>query len=283
MYERDQRNRRSRRQGSHSSGEFDQYGSRQQPQQWSGQSDGQPGEQWDYDEFSQSSGRSAEGGYAPGPSAYPGDYRDNYSTGENRGYYSPPETDHAPRGRRTSRGRINAYGPSGVGFNQGYAQAADGSGPNPGFSPGGVRGSADAGYGMARHRNPQRIGHYDREEDRGFFDRATDEVASWFGDEEAARRREEDHRGRGPEGYVRSDERIRDDACDRLTEDWAVDARNITLSVSNGEITLDGTVDSRRAKRRAEDCVENISGVGHVQNNLRVQNAPSTRGSTITE
>src|SRR6266513_1666371 len=31
-----------------------------------------------------------------------------------------------------------------------------------------------------------------RPDDRGFFDRASDEVASWFGDEEAERRRHED-------------------------------------------------------------------------------------------
>ena len=36
-------------------------------------------------------------------------------------------------------------------------------------------------------------------------------------------------------------------------------------------ITLDGTVPTRDQKRRAEDCVEDISGVRHVQNNLRVQ------------
>src|SRR3546814_9618748 len=40
--------------------------------------------------------------------------------------------------------------------------------------------------------------------DRGFFERAGDEVLSWFGDEDAQRRRERDHRGRGPADYVRS-------------------------------------------------------------------------------
>ncbi|HVF37194.1 MAG TPA: SWFGD domain-containing protein, partial [Sphingomicrobium sp.] len=34
-------------------------------------------------------------------------------------------------------------------------------------------------------------------DDRGFFDRAGDEVASWFGDEEAERRRREDARFQG--------------------------------------------------------------------------------------
>jgi len=42
------------------------------------------------------------------------------------------------------------------------------------------------------------------------------------------------------------------------------------VSVSSGEVTLDGTVPSREHKRRAEDLVDSLSGVKHVQNNLRV-------------
>jgi len=106
---------------------------------------------------------------------------------------------------------------------------------------------------------------------RDFFDKATDEVASWFGDEDAERRREEDHRGRGPRNYVRSDARIEEDVNDRLTEDRVVDAREITVTVQDREVTLDGHVASRRAKRRAEDCADSVSGVTHVQNNLRVK------------
>jgi osmotically-inducible protein OsmY len=113
-------------------------------------------------------------------------------------------------------------------------------------------------------------------ERRGFFDRASDEIASWFGDEDAARRREQDHRGRGPTSYTRSDERIKEDANEQLTRDWRIDATHITVSVIDGEVTLDGHVPNRDAKRRAEDCVEDISGVKHVQNNLRVHNISST-------
>ena len=80
-----------------------------------------------------------------------------------------------------------------------------------------------------------------------------------------------DHRGNGPQGYQRSDERILEDVCDRLTEDRYLDAREITVSVQDGEVTLSGTVPMKRAKRRAEDCADDVSGVGHVQNNLRVQ------------
>ena len=128
------------------------------------------------------------------------------------------------------------------------------------------------GRGEWRETSPTRTYRSEGEE-RGWFERAGDEVSSWFGDEDAERRREQDHRGRGPTGYTRSDERIREDVNDRLTDDWRVDASKIQTTVSKGEVTLEGTVPNREQKRRAEDCVEDISGVKHVQNNLRVQEA----------
>ena len=42
------------------------------------------------------------------------------------------------------------------------------------------------------------------------------------------------------------------------------------MTVTNREVALSGTVDSREAKRRAEDIAESVGGVTHVQNNLRV-------------
>lgn len=110
-------------------------------------------------------------------------------------------------------------------------------------------------------------------EERDFFDRAADEVMSWFGDEAAEARRDVDHRGRGPKGYVRSDTRIEEDVHDILTDDPALDASDIEVTVKDREVTLNGTVETRRDKRRAEDCVERVSGVVHVQNNLRVARA----------
>jgi osmotically-inducible protein OsmY len=122
-------------------------------------------------------------------------------------------------------------------------------------------------------------GSRDYHEDRGFLDRAGDEVRSWFGDEEAERRRDRDmreaglHRGRGPKGYQRSDARILEDVNDRLTEDPHIDASEIDVRVENREVTLSGTVNSRFEKRHAEDIAESVSGVTHVQNNLRIQQA----------
>lgn len=143
------------------------------------------------------------------------------------------------------------------------------------YGSGGSTGSYGSSYGRSNYGGgsiPPR--QYDRD-DRGFFDRASDEVMSWFGDDDAARRRQldarEDHRGKGPSGYARSKERLLEDANERLMHDSSVDASNITVTCENDEITLNGTVTSRHAKRRAEDIVDNISGVKHVQNNLRVQ------------
>ncbi|MFV0623362.1 BON domain-containing protein [Sphingomonas sp. ac-8] len=108
------------------------------------------------------------------------------------------------------------------------------------------------------------------------MDRAGDEVRSWFGDDDADRRRDMDqHRGKGPKGYTRSDDRIREDVCDRLRDDPRTDASDIEVSVSGGEVTLFGTVTDRGSKRSAEDCVDRVSGVQHVQNNLRVKQSAS--------
>jgi osmotically-inducible protein OsmY len=77
--------------------------------------------------------------------------------------------------------------------------------------------------------------------------------------------------GKGPKGYVRSDERIREDVCDRLSEDDDVDASDITVTVKAGEVTLEGTVVDRHAKHRAEDITESVSGVRDVTNRLRAR------------
>jgi len=86
----------------------------------------------------------------------------------------------------------------------------------------------------------------------------------------AADLRRGDHRGRGPRGYQRSDDRIREDICDRLTDDPHIDASEIDVGVDGGEVTLNGMVASRATRHRAEDIAERVSGVRHVRNNLRV-------------
>ena len=81
--------------------------------------------------------------------------------------------------------------------------------------------------------------------------------------------------GRGPRGYRRSDERIREDVNERLTDDWRVDASDIEVSVDNSLVTLAGRVGSRAQKRRAEEVAESVSGVTDVSNQLRVGSSVS--------
>jgi hypothetical protein len=78
------------------------------------------------------------------------------------------------------------------------------------------------------------------------------------------------YRGKGPAGYQRTDERLRELICEALTDDDRVDATNIEVTVKNGEVTLSGTVEERQMKRSAEDCVEAIYGVRDIQNLIRV-------------
>jgi len=49
-----------------------------------------------------------------------------------------------------------------------------------------------------------------------------------------------------------------------------VDATDITVRVGNGEVTLEGTVETRHMKRLAEDTSEDVPGVLDVHNKLRV-------------
>lgn len=127
-----------------------------------------------------------------------------------------------------------------------------------------------------RYRNEGWRDNY-RNEDRDWWDRTKDEVASWFGDDEAQRRRDRDereqgkYRGKGPKNYTRSQERIKEDVSDKLSDDSFIDASNIEVEVNGNEVTLTGQVDSRYSKHRAEDLAEDVTGVAHVQNNLRVK------------
>ncbi len=78
------------------------------------------------------------------------------------------------------------------------------------------------------------------------------------------------HAGHGPQNYQRSDQRVKGDVSDQLTAHPRLDARGITVEVNDGEVTLTGTVDSRQAKRTADDIADSVPGVKDVHNQLRV-------------
>jgi len=77
--------------------------------------------------------------------------------------------------------------------------------------------------------------------------------------------------GRGPKGYRRSSERIREEISDRLMTHPDIDASDIEIRVGDGIVTLTGTVEDRHEKRLAEYIAEDALGVDDVDNQLKVR------------
>jgi osmotically-inducible protein OsmY len=214
-------------------------------------------------------GRQGREGYSGG-----GSYNRESSAGGGResgreGYWGRGWENERDDDRRESR--YGSYGRSGAerGYSEGMRDhSSQGYNYPTGFRSTESYGDRGRGYDYDREG-------YGQGEERGWWDRASDAVASWFGDEEAERRRRMDqqreHRGRGPKGYRRSDERIKEDVNDRLSDDYYLDASDIEVVVTNTEVTLTGTVNIREDKRRAEDIAESVSGVTNVENRLRVK------------
>jgi BON domain-containing protein len=76
--------------------------------------------------------------------------------------------------------------------------------------------------------------------------------------------------GRGPKGYVRSDERILEEINEHLKQHGEIDATHITVRVTGREVTLEGVVEDRDTKRLAEDVAESVRGVTDVHNRLKI-------------
>ena len=79
------------------------------------------------------------------------------------------------------------------------------------------------------------------------------------------------NRGKGPKSYKRSDVRIFEDICRRMTENQYLDASDIDVSVQDGDVVLTGSVDGRYEKRLAADLGETAYGVRNVENRLKIR------------
>jgi hypothetical protein len=90
------------------------------------------------------------------------------------------------------------------------------------------------------------------------------------------------HRGKGPRGYHRSDERIQDDINERLSDEGNLDATDIEVKVQNGEVTLTGNVADKQSKRLAEDIAEEVSGVSNVENKIKVSKEGNTSQKSMS-
>jgi hypothetical protein len=206
-------------------------------------------------------------------------YTDNegYDQGEYRGgwnQYSQGGNSYA-QGNQYSRGGYDQdFGGSDWRRHQGAGAGAgrwSGQENSRGYGQGeGSRGMGGEGYGGMSgglNRNSGFGNNESRRSDdtnrRGTSSFDTNRSGQWGSSVESMR-------GKGPKGYQRSDERLQEQVNDTLTDDHMLDASGIEVTVKNGEVTLSGTVDNREAKRRAEDLVEDISGVKNVENRIRV-------------
>lgn len=78
-------------------------------------------------------------------------------------------------------------------------------------------------------------------------------------------------RGIGPKGYVRPDERIKEDVCERLFKHPDIDASDVSVEAKQGVVVLAGTVIDRMTKHQIEDLVDNVIGVKDIENNITVR------------
>ncbi|RQZ10448.1 BON domain-containing protein [Burkholderia sp. Bp9031] len=158
-------------------------------------------------------------------------------------------------------------------------------------APGGARDpawEAERGYGGGRRaeggegregryggdqpgfRGHHRMGWYGGERDYDPRDprRADAPDLSRFGSD--AQREAMRHR-RGPKGYTRSDERIREDVCEQLTYALDIDVSDVSVQVRDGRVELEGTVPSRWMKHDIEDIADGCMCVRDVENRVRVR------------
>jgi hypothetical protein len=139
-----------------------------------------------------------------------------------------------------------------------------------GSGSGSFGGGEEADYGHQRYAGSYGLGYGGRrrggQQDESFGER----LGRFF--------------GKGPKGYQRSDERIKEQVSDKLEENGEIDASEITVEVKQGEVTLEGSVSDRWMKRMAEDVAEDCAGVKQVHNRLRVENGQggsSTRSALL--
>ncbi|HZV38553.1 MAG TPA: BON domain-containing protein [Pseudoxanthomonas sp.] len=214
---------------------------------------------------------------AMGEGAYGREYGSAGRTGQSGGQYG--------QGRNGYRNEDSLSGYSQG--RQGYSRRPE---QNLGQGSYGQRDYGQGGYDQGNYGRGQESGHGDYPgsgysgQDHGFtgsrYDTGYAGLGNDYYNERGQAQRMAGYRGRGPKNYRRSDERITEDLNERLTEDSLLDASEINVSVSDGVATLQGTVENRWMKHRAEDIADACSGVKDVRNEIRVSGNLQGRSET---
>jgi osmotically-inducible protein OsmY len=85
-----------------------------------------------------------------------------------------------------------------------------------------------------------------------------------------------DQTGRGPTGYHRPDDSVREEIVERLVRDPWIDATDVEVRVKDRVVTLDGVLADRRQRRMAEDVAWSVYGVENVNNEIHVNDHRAT-------
>lgn len=246
-------------------------------------------------------GAFGQGGYGQGGYGQSGYGQSGYGQESREGSYGQQWGGRSGWQGRQGQGMYGQGGYGGQGYGsrgytgQGYGsqgghETQGGYGSQTGYGPGGRVAWPEQREGYGRdYSRQERGGGRDREREasygqqwRGYGQGGRQGYQQgWQGSQQQQRGQ---FAGRGPKGYHRSDDRIKEDVNEELTRNPDLDASDVEVKVENGEVTLTGTVDARQAKRLAEDLAENCPGVSEVHNQLRVRHGQSAseheRGET---
>jgi hypothetical protein len=196
--------------------------------------------------------------------------RGGYGGGQPGGLHGTRGGGWAAAGERYEQGRgPRSYGPEGWGGRSEQGGGAQGGFPQsrPARAP---HGSADAPWRQSEFAGRGEFGERDPGAwNRGYSSRAASASEEGYESWNVPG----PHSGRGPEGYRRAESAIREDVCERLTRHGHLDASRIQVQVENGEVTLEGLVASRAAKRLAEATADGVGGVRDVHNRLRIDHS----------
>ncbi|HYG01427.1 MAG TPA: BON domain-containing protein [Chryseosolibacter sp.] len=75
---------------------------------------------------------------------------------------------------------------------------------------------------------------------------------------------------RGPEGYRRSDQRIREVITDLLTSEDDLDTSDFEVRVNEASVTLQGYIPDDASRRRINEVIERVPGIRKVNDELRI-------------
>lgn len=263
-----QSGRGPRAQGNNDTADFDdsfqdqrdpQHGVGNRPRHWQGKGSGEQGEYRDDPEFD----------------------RRSYGTGNQYGSAGQYARRQSHLQRRDGGFAPDDYGPDDFGRgNEAMRDERDRGARHSGahaVRPGqGVHSrSADPGqssYGGFSNEDPrfqrQQLEHY--EGGRGYGgEHHSAQGGQQVGGSSERQRRAYGARPAMPKGYRKSDERLMDDVCEQLYRS-ALDVRDVTVCVTDGRVSLEGSVPNRKTKHAVENCADACPGVQEVDNRIRV-------------